>query len=51
MATRTMYRIMLNNVLLPEIYFDFSDASAAYDRLQESTVAPILSIVPWNPDD
>jgi hypothetical protein len=51
MATRTMYRIMLNNVLLPEIYFDYSDASAAYDRLQESTVAPILSIVPWNPDD
>lgn len=51
MATRTMYRIVMNNVMLPEIYFDYSDASKAYDRLQETNVAPVLSIVPWNPDD
>ena len=48
MATCTMYRILFNGVLLPDIYFTWDDASRAYDSLKESSCAGSGRIVLWD---
>lgn len=40
----TAYKIELNGMLLPDIYTTYDAASAAKERLKESTVAACVNI-------
>lgn len=48
MATCTMYKIVMNGVLLPDIYFSWDAASAAFKVLKESSGASVARIVLWD---
>lgn len=39
MATCTMYKIVFNGVVLPDIYFSYDAANAAYKSMKESSCA------------
>jgi len=39
MATCTMFKIVFNNVVLPDIYFSYNEAQAQLKSLEESSCA------------
>lgn len=48
MATCTMYKIVFNGALLPDIYFSWDEANAAYKQLKESSCAGFGRVVLWD---
>lgn len=48
MATQTLYKIILNGVLLPDIYFSYDDAKQSLKAITESAGPGCSRIVPWD---
>lgn len=48
MATCTCYRIIFNGVMMPDIYFTYADAKAAYYALKDRSCAGYGRIVAWD---
>lgn len=48
MATRTVYRIIFNNCMLPDFYFTWDEANSAYKSLKENSCAGYGRIVKWD---
>ena len=46
----TAFKIKMNGCLLPDMYFSWDAATAARERLKESTVAASVNIVNVNSD-
>lgn len=48
MSTRTIYRIKLfSGVLLPDLYFTYDEASAAFSEYRDKSY-PVMTIVVWD---
>lgn len=45
MATQTMYKIIFNGVVLPNVYFSYSDATNAYKAMKESGMSGFGRVV------
>jgi len=48
MATCTMYKIIFNGVLLPDIYFTYSEADAACQAMKENSCAGFGRVVTYD---
>lgn len=48
MATCTMYKIVFNGVVLPDIYFSWDAANAAYKAMKESSCAGFGRVVSYD---